>query len=418
MAKTLSNTGIADGSTLFAAQLSQSIEALNGSEDYDITISGSLEVDGPLTLLDLDSATGVSTILVLDGTSVKTQTGGGSGSSGSSGTSGSSGSSGTSGDAGSSGSSGTSGSSGSSGTSVAVDLVANQVTFANSTTTISGSNRLTFDDSFNTLVIESTDGKPGLILKNDDTSLAGGNDFAQLTLQGYYGSGFTDGIVIVGEATGSWGASSKPARLVFKVNNGSGVTEHTTFNADGLIENAALGVNDDTHLVGGGFNNTGATPRKVVSGTTAGALKVIAGGRMMMGKIDGGTLDYSSGERTVTFDSTSQSFWEGSIDNVDGTSDIIIEMSDTITGSYYPGDVFLFGMKIFAATSGPATLKCRYKLNGGTVNETLYDPQGNSVSITGADNNANHVIMGQLTYWKRGTSDWGFFPSSHFIKLQ
>ena len=82
MAKTLSNTGIADGSTLFAAQLSQSIEALNGSEDYDITISGSLEVDGPLTLLDLDSATGVSTILVLDGTSVKTQTGGGSGSSG------------------------------------------------------------------------------------------------------------------------------------------------------------------------------------------------------------------------------------------------------------------------------------------------------------------------------------------------
>ena len=337
MAKTLSNTGIADGSTLYAAQLSQSIEALNGSEDYDITISGSLEVEGPLTLSDLDSTTGVSTILVLDGTSVKTQTGGGSGSSGSSGTSGSSGSSGTNGasgssgssgtngDSGSSGSSGTSGSSGSSGTSVAVDLVTDQVTFADSSTTISGSNRLTFDDSFNTLIIESTDGKPGLILRNDDTSLSTGNDFAQLKLQGYQGSDFIDGISIVGEATSSWGASSRPARLVFNVNTGGGLAEHTTFNANGLIENAALKVTDDTHLVGGGYSNENNTPRRIVSTGTAGAFKVISGGRMMMERIDAGVLDYSAGERTVTYNSPSQSFWEGSINNVNGTSEITLK---------------------------------------------------------------------------------------------
>ncbi len=138
----------------------------------------------------------------------------------------------------------------------------------------------------------------------------------------------------------------------------------------------------------------------------------------MMERIDGGILDYGAGERTVTFDSAAQCTWEGSVNNVNGTSDIIIEMSDTITGSFYPGDIFLFGMKIFAATNGPAYLKCRYILNGGTVNETLYDPQGNAVSISSADNNANHIIMGQLTYWKRSTSDWGFFPSSHFIKLE
>jgi len=111
--------------------VSQSVDALTGNDDYDITISGSLEVEGPVDFTDLETTTGQTSVLVLDGTSVKIQTttlgtsgssgtsgiSGTSGSSGSSGTSGSSGSSGTSGSSGSSGSSGTSGSSGSSGTS-------------------------------------------------------------------------------------------------------------------------------------------------------------------------------------------------------------------------------------------------------------------------------------------------------------
>ena len=104
--------------------VSQSVDALTGNDAYDIAISGSLEVEGPVNFTDLETTTGQTGVLVLDGTSVKKQittlgTSGSSGTSGTSGsgTSGSSGTSGTSGTAGSSGTSGSSGNSGSSGTS-------------------------------------------------------------------------------------------------------------------------------------------------------------------------------------------------------------------------------------------------------------------------------------------------------------
>jgi len=49
MALTLSNTGIVDGQTITAAQISQSIDALTGAEAYNITISGSFVLSGNMT---------------------------------------------------------------------------------------------------------------------------------------------------------------------------------------------------------------------------------------------------------------------------------------------------------------------------------------------------------------------------------
>ena len=114
--------------TINSWHVSQSVDALTGDQDYDITISGSFEVEGPVNFTDLDTTSGIQKILVIDGTSVKIQDGGGDGNdgtSGSSGTSGASGSSGTSGENGTSGVSisgpagnnGTSGTTGTSGTS-------------------------------------------------------------------------------------------------------------------------------------------------------------------------------------------------------------------------------------------------------------------------------------------------------------
>ena len=50
MAKTLSQTGIVSGQTIKASEISQSIDAFTGVEEYDITISGSLVVTGSLNI--------------------------------------------------------------------------------------------------------------------------------------------------------------------------------------------------------------------------------------------------------------------------------------------------------------------------------------------------------------------------------
>ena len=50
MAKTLSNSGIVTGQTIKASEVSQSIDALTGTEAYDITISGSLTVTGSTSI--------------------------------------------------------------------------------------------------------------------------------------------------------------------------------------------------------------------------------------------------------------------------------------------------------------------------------------------------------------------------------
>ena len=48
MANQLSKTGIADTQTLYAAHVTQSIDAFTGVEAYDISISGSLNTTGSL----------------------------------------------------------------------------------------------------------------------------------------------------------------------------------------------------------------------------------------------------------------------------------------------------------------------------------------------------------------------------------
>ena len=83
--------------TINSWHVSQSVDAFTGAQAYDIEISGSLEVDGPLDLLNQATTTGQTDFLVLDGNTVKKQSGGANGSSGTSGSSGSSGSSGASG---------------------------------------------------------------------------------------------------------------------------------------------------------------------------------------------------------------------------------------------------------------------------------------------------------------------------------
>ena len=46
MPKTLSNTGITTNQTIFAANVTQSVDAFTGTEAYNITLSGSLAVEG------------------------------------------------------------------------------------------------------------------------------------------------------------------------------------------------------------------------------------------------------------------------------------------------------------------------------------------------------------------------------------
>jgi hypothetical protein len=65
MAKELSKTGISTSSTIQAGHVSQSIDALTGTEAYDITISGSLtatgsvQIKGSVTLQEQVALTGV-----------------------------------------------------------------------------------------------------------------------------------------------------------------------------------------------------------------------------------------------------------------------------------------------------------------------------------------------------------------------
>jgi len=111
--------------TINSWHVSQSVDALTGDQDYDIAISGSFEVEGPVNFTDLEATSGIQKILVIDGTSVKIQDGGGNGTNGTSGTTGTSGTNGTTGTSGTNGTSGvsisgpagTNGTSGTTGTS-------------------------------------------------------------------------------------------------------------------------------------------------------------------------------------------------------------------------------------------------------------------------------------------------------------
>ena len=72
MAKTLSLTGIQSGDAIEAKHVSQSIKALTGAEAYDITISGSLTLQGPIegtagTINNLTSSYAITASYALNG---------------------------------------------------------------------------------------------------------------------------------------------------------------------------------------------------------------------------------------------------------------------------------------------------------------------------------------------------------------
>ena len=76
MAKTLSNSGIVTGQTIKASEVSQSIDALTGTEAYDITISGSLTVTGSTSIdgdvfINPTSATTGTSVLTINPTTGK-----------------------------------------------------------------------------------------------------------------------------------------------------------------------------------------------------------------------------------------------------------------------------------------------------------------------------------------------------------
>ena len=66
MPKTLSNTGIAYNETIFAANVTQSIDALTAAEAYQVDISGSLSVTGAVSISGVGS-TGFKFINLPDG---------------------------------------------------------------------------------------------------------------------------------------------------------------------------------------------------------------------------------------------------------------------------------------------------------------------------------------------------------------
>ena len=76
MAKTLSKSGILDGQTIQPGQVTQSIDAFTGTEDYDITISGSLTVTGSTSIdgdvfINPTSATTGTSVLTINPTTGK-----------------------------------------------------------------------------------------------------------------------------------------------------------------------------------------------------------------------------------------------------------------------------------------------------------------------------------------------------------
>lgn len=156
MGQKLSNTGIQQGQVINAQHVSQSVDALTGAQEYDITVKGIIEVQnsagGKTFKFDGNNFTESesNTFLVRnpDGT-VGYRSGGATGPQGpqgSHGTSGNSGSSGTSGNSGSSGTSGVNGTGG--GDPVVPPLPTSSGTSGTSGNT--GANGATFESKFST----------------------------------------------------------------------------------------------------------------------------------------------------------------------------------------------------------------------------------------------------------------------------
>ena len=69
MANTLSNAGIVDGQIIYAVQVNQIIDALTSADDYDVSVSGSLNVTGSISWSGSSDAAGAGVQFVVRDTS-------------------------------------------------------------------------------------------------------------------------------------------------------------------------------------------------------------------------------------------------------------------------------------------------------------------------------------------------------------
>ncbi len=281
--------------TINSWHVSQSVDALTAVEDYDISISGSLNVTGSVNIKELDTDAALTDFVVIDTSTgeLKKRTGGSAGTNGSSGTSGSSGSSGTSGSSGSSGTSGisvvgpagNSGSSGSSGTSgtsgASITGTDTQVLYFDGDDNPAGDSEFTWDDTNKTLRISSgddgTSGKNNLILTNEIVNPEQSSDNGIRNLGNIVGRSPDNATGIIHSkiqfepdanwvyASGDW--SIAPASTVFYTSNenkpgvlnrsmlisGSGQIRFNQYTSGGPFSSTTptynLGVDDDGRVV-------------------------------------------------------------------------------------------------------------------------------------------------------------------------
>lgn len=223
--------------TINAWHVSQSVDALTGAEDYDITISGSLTLTGSAYWIGDEDAGGVTvdhvvidqttgklyttgSVGAVDGTSGTSGVGtpGTSGTSGGPGTPGTPGTSGTSG-VGTPGTSGTSGDSGTSGTSGAGGSTSpggsNTHVQFNDNGTFGGESGFVYNKTSDTVTITSiSDSTPGLVMATTETTPVDGDVLGEI--EGYTTQHSTNlgGIRWVG--AGNFTGGFYPSRLEFQ----------------------------------------------------------------------------------------------------------------------------------------------------------------------------------------------------------
>ena len=230
-------------------------------------------------------------------------------------------------------------------------------------------------------------------------------------------------------ASETFSQTTQASRLNIKVGDGDGANslstvmtlhgENQTIDMDGYI------YANDTNRAGGEVPGE-STPLPILS--DGGVLKYSQGGRQHRRKRDLGTLDFSvapsmslgdpipygPGTPGTGGDPLDGLLYEGGVNNVgSGDDTLVIELADNLKDALTPGDEIFVSFKIFSVSS-TTTIKFRYSNVSSTV-QTIYDPQGNALTITSADANAIYNL--KFMYWNRDDDDeYGLWPLSA-IKL-
>ena len=220
--------------TINSWHVSQSVDALTAAADYDISISGSLNVTGSVSIKELDTDAALTNFVVIDTSTgtLKKRASGGTGTSGTNGTNGTSGTNGTtgtsgtngtsgvsiSGPAGTNGTSGTTGTSGTNGADGVITGLDTRVLYFDGDDNPAGDPKLTWNDTTKTLQITSADvgtnetqSLDNLIISNEATQAnltTDGSGYLYLgQISGMNPSGSADGTIhsnIVFLQSGLW----------------------------------------------------------------------------------------------------------------------------------------------------------------------------------------------------------------------